>query len=100
MFDFDDRHVFDKKHTAINELSRKLREFSNDIDDIHEKNVDNFINDQFNCVRVCLMRVNKNDDEQFLKDEYSEKFQKIVHYLITLARSSRLDRKKFRKFKN
>ena len=51
-------------------------------------------------MRVCLMRVNENDDEQFLKNEYSEKFQRIIHYLITLIRSNHLNWKKFHKFKN
>ena len=100
LFDFDVRHVLDKRHTATDELSRRSRELSNDIDEVHEKNIDDFINDQLNCVRVCSMRVNENDDEQFLKNEYFEKFQRIVHYLITLTRSNHLNRKKFRKFKN
>ena len=46
------------------------------------------------------MRINKNDDEQFLKNEYSKKSQKIIHYLITLTRFNHLNRKKFRKFKD
>ena len=100
LFDFDVRHVFDKRHTVADELSRRSRELSNNIDEVHEKNIDDFIDDQLNCVRICSMRVNENDDEQSLKNEYSEKFQKIIYYLITLAKSSHLDRKKFRKFKN
>ena len=72
----------------------------NDIDKLYEKNIDDFINDQFNCMRIYLMRVNENDDEQFLKNEYFKKFQRIVHYLITLTRFNHLNRKKFRKFKN
>ena len=51
-------------------------------------------------MRIYSMRVNENDDKQSLKDEYSEKFQKITHYLITLAKSSHLNRKNFCKFKN
>ena len=51
-------------------------------------------------MRICSMRINENDDEQSLKNEYSEKFQKIVYYLITLARPSHLNRKEFHKFKN
>ena len=51
-------------------------------------------------MRICSMRINENDDEQFLKNEYFKKFQRIVHYLITLVRFSHLNRKKFRKFKN
>ena len=100
LFDFNVRHVFDKRHIMADELFRRLRELSNDIDEIHEKNIDDFIDDQLNCVRICSMRINENDDEQFLKNEYFEKSQKIAHYLITLARFSHLNRKKFRKFKN
>ena len=51
-------------------------------------------------MQICSMRINENDDKQFLKNEYSKKFQRIIHYLITLARSNHLDRKKFHKFKN
>ena len=100
LFNFDIRHVLGKRYIATNEFFRRSRELSNNIDEIYEKNIDDFINDQFNCVRICLIRVNKNNDEQSLKNEYSEKFQKIAHYLITLARSNHLNRKKFRKFKN
>ena len=82
------------------ELSRRSCELLNDIDKIHEKNINDFIDDQFNCVQICSMRDNKNDDEQFSKNEYSEKFQRIAYYLITLTRSNLLNRKKFRKFKN
>ena len=63
LFDFNVRHVFDKRHTAADELSRRFREFSNDIDEIHEKNIDDFIDDQLNCMRVCSVQINENDDE-------------------------------------
>ena len=72
----------------------------NDINEVHKKNSDDFIDDQFNCVRICSMQINENNDEQSLKNEYSQKFQRIAHYLITLARFNHLNRKKFRKFKN
>ena len=58
---------------------------------MHEKNIDDFIDDQFNDVRIYSMRVNENNDEQFLKNEYFEKFQRIVHYLIILARPNHLN---------
>ena len=74
LFDFDVRHVSDKRHTATDELSRRSSELSDDIDEVHEKNIDDFIDDQLNCVRICSVRVNENDDEQFLKNEYSKKF--------------------------
>ena len=100
MFDFDIRYIFDKRYTATDELFRRFRKFSNNIDEVHEENINDFINDQFNYVQVYSMRVNKNDDEQSLKNEYFEKIQKIVYYLITLTRSNHLNRKKFCKFKN
>ena len=56
-----------------------------------KKNIDDFINDQLNCVRICSMRVNENDDEQSLKNEYSEKSQRIIYYLITLVRFTHLN---------
>ena len=74
LFNFDVRHVLDKKYIATDEFFWKSYELSNDIDKIHEKNIDDFVNDQFNCVQVCSMRVNENDDEQFLKNKYFEKF--------------------------
>ena len=74
LFDFDVWHVLDKRHIATDELSRKSCELLNDIDEVHEKNINDFIDDQLNCVGICSMWVNENDDEQSLKNEYSEKF--------------------------
>ena len=37
LFDFNVRHVLNKKYIAADELFRKLCEFSNDIDAVHEK---------------------------------------------------------------
>ena len=75
LFNFNVRHVLDKRHITTDELSRKFCELSNDIDKIHKKNIDNFLDDQFHCVRICSMRINEKDDEQSLKNEYSEEFQ-------------------------
>ena len=100
LFDFNIRYVFKKRHIVIDELFRKCCESSNDINEIYKKNIDNFIDDQLNCVRIRTMRINQEDNKQFLKNEYSEKFQKITHYLIILIRLNHLNRKKFSKFKN
>ena len=51
-------------------------------------------------MRICSMRVNENNDEQSLKNKYSEKFQRIIYHLITLTKPNYLNRKEFRKFKN
>ena len=99
MFDFNIRYVFDKKYIAADKFCRGSYELSNDIDEVHEKNIDNFIDDQFNCVRVCSIRVNKKNDELFLKNQYFENVQRIVYYLITLVKFSHLNRKKFHKVK-
>ena len=34
------------------ELFRKFREFSNNIDEVHEENIDDFIDNQFNCANM------------------------------------------------
>ena len=74
LFNFNVRHVFDKRHTAADELFRRFYESLNNIDEVYEKNIDDFIDDQLNCVQIYSMRVNENDNEQSLKNEYSEKF--------------------------
>ena len=63
MFNFNVRHILDKKYITTDEFFRKPREFSNDIDKVYEKNINDFIDDQFNCVRICSMRVNEKDDK-------------------------------------
>ena len=45
LFNFNVRHILDKKHTATNKLSRRSRKSSNDIDEIYKKNIDDFIDD-------------------------------------------------------
>ena len=74
LLNFNVRHILDKKHTAAYEFFRKFREPSKNIDEVHEKNIHDFIDDQLNCMRICSMRVNENDNKQSLKNEYSEKF--------------------------
>jgi hypothetical protein len=56
-FDFEIRHVFDIKHIATNDLSKKSL-FSNNLKKIAEKkNIDDWINAQLNCVRVFFVSV-------------------------------------------
>ena len=44
-FDLNIQYVFDKRHTIINDFPRQFRNFLNDIDEIHEENINNFINE-------------------------------------------------------
>ena len=78
------KHVFDKKHTIANDFFRRFRNFSNDIDEIYKKNIDDFINEQLNCIRVCSMNVNEIEKKLSLKKNYFEKSQRIAKYLIIL----------------
>ena len=55
--------MFEKKHIVVNNLSRRFRKSLNNIDKIHEKNIDDFIDKQFNCVRVYSVRINKKENE-------------------------------------
>ena len=75
MFDFNVKHIFKKKHIAADDLSRQFRKSSNNIDKIHEENIDDFIDEQFNCVRVCFVRIKKKKRTIF-KRRIFEKFAK------------------------
>ena len=70
-FDFDMKHIFDKKHTIVDNFSWRFRNFSNDIDEIHEKNIDDFIDEQLNYVHVCFVNVSKIKKKLSLKKNIS-----------------------------
>ena len=72
------KYIFNKKHTIANDFSQKLRNSLNDIDEIHEKNIDDFIDEQLNCIRVCFVNVNEIKKKLSLKKNYSEKLQRIA----------------------
>ena len=94
-FDFDVKHVFDKKHTAADDFSRRFWDLSDDIDEAHEKNIDDFIDEQLNCVHVCFVSVSEAEKKLPLKESYFEKSQRIARYLITLTWLNKMDRKIF-----
>jgi len=100
LFDFDVHHVLDCKHSTLNELSRRLRESSDDEDEIHEKDINDFINAQLNFIHLCSVSIVVEKDMSILKDLYSEHFKKIAHYLIFLLRLFEMSIKEFRKFKH
>ncbi len=100
MFDFDVHHIFNRKHNTLDELSRRLRESSNDEDETHKKDIDDFINAQLNFIYLCSVSIIVEEDMSILKDSYSEHFKKITHYLIFLSRSFKMSTKEFWKFKH
>ncbi len=100
LFDFDVHYVFNRKHNALNELLRRFRESSDDEDETHEKDIDDFINAQLNFIHLCSVSIIVEEDMSILKDSYSEYFKKIARYLIFLSRSFEMSTKEFRKFKH
>ena len=98
LFDFDVRHVSDKKHETVDELSRRFRTVSNDIDEINEIDIDDFINVEMNCVRIAFIRMTAAKERLFLS-EYSNESKKITVWLIILNKSANMNIKQFLKFK-
>ncbi len=100
LFNFDVHHIFNRKHNAFNELSRKLRESSDDEDETYEKDINDFIDAQLNFIHLCSVSIVVEENMSILKDSYSEHFKKIACYLIFLSRSFKMSTKEFRKFKH
>jgi len=69
LFDFEVRHVPRNKHTAANGLSQRPRTESDDIDEVNEVDIDDFINAEINAFSVAPIAVEVKD---LLKDGYSE----------------------------
>ncbi len=99
LFNFDVHHVLDCKHSALNELLRRLRESSDNEDETHKKDINNFINAQLNFIHLCSVSIVVEEDMSILKDLYSEHLKKITHYLIFLLRLFKMLTKEFWKFK-
>jgi hypothetical protein len=98
-FDFEVRHVLDIKHIAADELFKKSSSF-NDLKKVAEKkNIDDWVNIQFDCVRVFFVSTAKEEFSSILIFEYFEKSQKIVIYLFTLRKFFEMSLKEFNKFK-
>ncbi len=100
LFDFDVHYVLNCKHNTLDELLRKLRESSDNEDEIHKKDINDFIDAQLNFIHLCLVSIIVKEDMSILKDSYSEYFKKITHYLIFLSRLFKMSTKEFWKFKH
>ena len=73
--------------------------FFDDFNEVYEKNINDFINEQLNCVRVCSVAVTEKFNRNVFNLKYNEKFQKIVKYLTILNVSRAMNKEKLRKFK-
>jgi hypothetical protein len=98
LFNFDIKHVSEKKHIATNELSRRSTTKTEIKIESRELDINDFIDTKLNFLRVCSISI--NDDELILNANYSDKNQKIVIYLTFLRKSIEMTVKKFQVFKN
>jgi hypothetical protein len=70
LFDFEIRYVPGTKHTAADGLSRRPRSKSDDEDEKHEMDINDYIDAELNCVRVFpIITIN---GEVILDGEYSD----------------------------
>jgi hypothetical protein len=99
LFNFEVRHVLDIKHTAANDLFRKSSSFNDFKKVVEEKNIDDWMNIQLDCVDVFSVSIAKEKFSSILISEYFEKSRKIVVYLFTLRKSFEMSLKEFNKFK-
>ena len=61
------KHIFNKKYIIANIFSRRFQNFLNNINEIHEENIDDFIDEQLNYVRVYFVNINEIEKKLLLK---------------------------------
>ena len=72
LFDFEVRYVPGNKHTATDRLSRRPRTKSDDIDEEHEVDIDDFIDAELNAFSVAPVAAEEVEvKENLLADGYS-----------------------------
>src|SRR5580700_10075875 len=57
LFDFEVRHVPERKHTTADGLSRRLCTASDDTDDSFEEDIEDFIDAELGALSIALIRV-------------------------------------------
>src|SRR5436853_1699 len=56
LFDFEVCHVSRHKHIVVDRLSRRLYTKSNNIDNAHETNIEDFINTKLGALSIALIQ--------------------------------------------
>ena len=97
MFDFEVQYVSGQKYTAADELSWRPPTAADIAEAEDERDIDNFILVQLNCLRVSPISL--DDPTRILADKYSNDSQKIATYLTTLHQPPDMDTKEFNLFK-
>ena len=97
LFDFNIRHVKNKKHIVVDELSRKSAIEKKRQTASKKMNIDEWIELKLKSLRMFFVILSAK--KRILKNEYFNKSKKIVRYFMTLQKSSEMNTKKFRKWK-
>ena len=96
LFNFNIKHVSEKKYNTVNDFSQKSENSSlNEETDI----INDFINSQLNSIQIYSVFIKKSRESIILKNDYSEKSIKIAVFFISLQWLSNLTIKEFQKFK-
>ena len=69
--------MLNKKHKIVDKFSRRFRTASNDIDEINEINIDDFIDVEIKCVQIVFARMAVKN-EKVLLSEYLNKSKRIA----------------------
>jgi len=104
LFDFEVCYVSRHKHIVVDRLSRRLYTKSNDIDDTHETNIEDFINTKLGALFIALIQLKEEEEtttfvDDILEEGYLEDSKKIAMYLTTLKRLEGIGRGEFQAFK-
>ncbi len=97
LFDFEARHIFGRKYTAVDELFRRPSIKANLEEEEAEPDIDEFILAELNCLQVSSISV--DEPTPILHEDYTELSQKIATYLTTLQRPVNMGMKEFNSFK-
>ena len=104
LFDFEVHYVLRYKHIAIDKLSRRPCTKSNDIDNAHETNIEDFINTKLGALSIAPIQLKEEEEtttsiDNILEKGYSKDSKKITIYLTTLKRLEGIGKSKFQAFK-
>jgi hypothetical protein len=107
LFDFEVKFIQGKKNTAADGLSRRRRSPSDDVDEAHEGDIDEWVAAQLNTLAVLPVRNSKSGQsllsrtqEDFLSSKYSAESQAIARFLKTFSKPEHMSRLEFFQFKN
>jgi hypothetical protein len=106
LFDFEVHHVSRNKHTAADRLSWRPCTESDNIDEVNEVDIDDFIDAEINAFSVASVMAEETDktdrtesNDNLLTDRYSDKSWQIARYLAILKKPEGLSRAEYQSFK-